>query len=682
MERLMGALDNLHYKPVTINDEFSEKVYSLYVNKRLDYTKKFLTQGDVDQLSRYRRSIDDEITAETGKFELFQLSTELMKKRIAEREEWYKELLAQPFDYNKEEEFESDYEKAKFPANETEAKDEWRKMLKYQVVSRIDDAMNRQEKAKEKKDTTVKILSFDSLEVDARRKTLKANNTYFKRLKKVNDKERFSTYLNCITAVYDPHTEYFAPVEKKKFDEMMSGQFEGIGARLMQQENGVIKITEIVAGSPSEKQGELKKDDEIHKVAQDEGKPVDVTTMDIDDAILLIKGKKGTTVKLTVKKPDGSFKVIPIVRDVIETEETFAKSSVITNGKKKTGYIYLPSFYANFNRFDPASARYTSKDIRKEIEKLKAQNIESLIIDLRDNGGGSLQEVVDMAGLFINKGPVVQVKGKNDMSMVMEDHNPDIAWTGPLAVMINRNSASASEIFAAAMQDYKRAIIVGTQSYGKGTVQSFVDLDQQLIPQLDSIKPLGQVKITMQKFYRINGGATQIKGVMPDITYPDPYALFETGEKDTDYPLQWDEMSKATYSPYSYIDYDKAKKSSETRIKNNPTFKLIETEAKELKAKKDDTKYNLALEKYRTEQKEWREQNKKYDNMKKEIKDFNAELLKVDIANYNAKSDTTHLGRDTRWAKNLSKDVYLNETTNILADLKSGDVASMTTNPK
>lgn len=682
MERLIGALDNLHYKPVTINDEFSEKVYNLYVNKRLDPIKKFLTQADVDQLSRYRRSIDDEITAETGKFELFQLSNELIKKRIAEREEWYKELLAQPFDYNKEEEFESDYEKAKFPANETEAKEEWRKMLKYQVISRIDDALNRQEKAKEKKDTTVKVLSFDSLEVDARRKTLKANNNYFKRLKKVNDKERFSTYLNCITAVYDPHTEYFAPVEKRKFDEMMSGQFEGIGARLMQQENGVIKITEIVAGSPSEKQGELKKDDEIHKVAQDEGKPIDVTTMDIDDAILLIKGKKGTTVKLTVKKPDGTFKVIPIVRDVIETEETFAKSTVITNGKKKTGYIYLPSFYANFNRYDPASARYTSKDIRKEIEKLKAQNIESLIIDLRDNGGGSLQEVVDMAGLFISKGPVVQVKGKNDMSMVMEDHNPDIAWTGPLAVMINRNSASASEIFAAAMQDYKRAIIVGTQSYGKGTVQSFVDLDQQLIPQLDSIKPLGQVKITMQKFYRINGGATQLKGVTPDITYPDPYALFDSGEKDTDYPLQWDEMSKATYSPYSYIDYDKAKKSSETRIKNNATFKLIETEAKELKAKKDDTKYNLALEKYRNEQKEWREQNKKYENMKKDIKDFNAELLKVDIANYTAKSDTTHLGRDTRWAKNLSKDVYINETTNILADLKSGDVASMTTNPK
>jgi carboxyl-terminal processing protease len=680
MERLMGALDNLHFKPVTINDEFSEKVYNLYVNKRLDYTKKFLTQADVDQMSKYRRSIDDEITSAAGKFDLYQLSVELYLKRLKEREIWYKELLAQPFDYTKEEEFESDFEKAKFPATDVEAKDEWRRMLKYQVISRIDDALSRQEKAKEKSDTTVKILSFDSLEVDARRKTLKANNNYFKRLKKVTERERFSTYLNSITGVFDPHTEYFAPVEKKKFDELMSGQFEGIGARLMQQENGIIKITEIVAGSPSEKQGELKKDDEIHKVAQGDGKPVDVTTMEIDDAILLIKGKKGTTVNLTVKKPDGSFKVIPIIRDVIETEETFAKSAIINNGKKKMGYIYLPGFYANFNRLDPSSARYCSKDVRKEIEKLKAQNIDGLIIDLRNNGGGSLQEVVDMAGLFISKGPVVQVKGKNDMSMVMEDYNPDIAWTGPLSIMVNRNSASASEILAAAMQDYKRAIIVGTPSYGKGTVQSFVDLDQQLIPQLDSIKPLGQVKITMQKFYRVNGGATQLKGVVPDVTFPDPYELFESGEKDTDYPLQWDEMPKAIYSPYSYIDYDKAKKNSEIRTKNNPTFKLIETEAKELKAKKDDTKYNLALDKYRTEQKEWREQAKKYDNMKKDIKDFNAELLKVDIARFG--DDTTHLGRENRWAKNLSKDIYVNEAANILADLKSGDVATTVTNPK
>ncbi len=679
----MGALTNLHYKPVAVDDEFSEKVYNLYINKRLDPTKKFLVQSDVDQLAKYRRSIDDEINSVlsgNAKFELYQQSIELYIKRLKEREIWYKELLAKPFDYTKDEEFESDWEKAKYPADEAAAKDEWRRMLKYQVIAKIDDALTRQEKAIEKKDTTVKILSFDSLEVDARRKTLKANVGYFKRLNKVKEKERFATYLNCITGIYDPHTEYFAPVDKKRFDEAMSGQFEGIGARLQQKDDGALKISEILVGSPSFKQGELKKDDEIYKVGQGSAEPVDITTMEIDDAILLIKGKRGTEVRLTVKKLDGSMKVIPIIRDVVEQEDTYAKSAILNNGKKKTGYIYLNSFYADFTK---NGAHKCATDMRKEIEKLKSQNITGLIIDLRDNGGGSLQEVVEMAGLFISKGPVVQVKGKNDMSMIMEDYNPDIAWNGPLSIMVNRNSASASEILAAAMQDYKRAVIVGTPSFGKGTVQSFVDLDQQLIPQLDSLRPLGQVKITMQKFYRINGGATQLKGVTPDVIFPDPYALFDSGEKDMDFPLQWDEMTKANYSYFTYIDYDKVKKSSEQRLKANATFKLIETEAKELKAKKDDTKYNLSMDKYRAEQKEWREQTKKYENLRKEIKDFNAELLKVDIDNYTAKSDTARLGRENRWIKNLSKDIYVHETANILSDLKSGDVAtSISTSPK
>lgn len=678
MERLIGALSNLHYKPVEINDEFSEKVYNLYVNKRLDYTKKFLIQSDVDQLAKYRRSIDDEINSPNGKFELYQLSVELYTKRLKEREVWYKEILSKPFDYTKEEEFESDYEKAKFPANEAEAKEEWRKWMKYQVIAKIDDALQRQEKAKEKKDTTVKILIFDSIEVDARRKTLKANAAYFKRLNKVKEKDRFATYLNCIAGIYDPHTEYFAPVDKKRFDEAMSGQFEGIGARLQQKDDGALRITEIVLGSPSYKQGELKKDDEIYKVAQGTAEPVDVTTMDIDDAILLIKGKKGTEVRLTVKKPDGSMKVIPIIRDIVETEETYAKSAILNNNKKKIGYIYLPTFYADFTK---TGAHKCATDMRKEIEKLKAQGIESLIVDLRDNGGGSLQEVVEMAGLFISKGPVVQVKGKNDMSMIMEDYNPDIVWNGPLSIMINHNSASASEILAAAMQDYKRAVIVGTPSFGKGTVQSFANLDQQLIPQLDSLKPLGQVKITMQKFYRINGGATQLKGVTPDVVLPDPYALFDIGEKDMDFPMEWDVMAKANYNYFTYIDYDKMKKQSDLRVKANPTFKLIETEAKELKAKKDDSKYNLAMEKYRAEQKQIREQNKKYENLRKEIKDFNAELLQVDTDRF--ASDTTRLGRENRWVKNLAKDIYVHEATNILSDLKSGDVATaVSSNPK
>jgi carboxyl-terminal processing protease len=681
MERLRYALDALHYSPVTINDEFSEKVYNLYVNKRLDYTKKFLLQSDVDQLSKYRRSIDDEILSENGKFELYNLSVELLKKRIKEREVWYKEMLSKPFDYKKDEEFETDYEKAKFAANEADSKAEWRRWLKFQVISKMDDALFRQEKAKEKNDTTVKIKIFDSIEVDARRKTLKVTNDLFKRINKITDRERFATYLNAIAGIYDPHTEYFAPKDKKKFDQAMSAQFEGIGARLQKTEaTGALKITDVIVGSPSFKQGELKANDEIYKVAQGAAEPTDITGMDTDDAIDLIKGKKGTEVRLTVKKPDGTYKVIPIIRDVIEMEETYAKSAILINNKRKIGYIYLPEFYADFTK---NGAHECAADMRKEIEKLKAQNIEGLIVDVRDNGGGSLQEVIKMAGLFINKGPIVQVRGKNDATGIMEDYNPDIAWTGPLSIIVNHGSASASEILAAAMQDYKRAVIVGTPTFGKGTVQSFADLDQQLIPQLDSLKPLGQVKITMQKFYRVNGGATQLKGVVPDVILPDPYEFLDLGEKDMDFPMKWDEIAKANYSPFNYIDYDKVKKSSEQRVKNNPTFKLIETEAKEVKAKKDDSKYNLALDKYRAEQKLLREQNKKYDNLRKEIKDFTADIMKVDIDNYTAKNDTTHLGIQNRWAKNLAKDIYVHEASNVLSDLKSGDVATtISTNPK
>jgi carboxyl-terminal processing protease len=386
--------------------------------------------------------------------------------------------------------------------------------------------------------------------------------------------------------------------------------------------------------------------------------------MDMEDAIDLIKGKKGTEVRLTVKKNDNSIKVIPIIRDVIEIEETFAKSAILDN-KTKTGYIYLPSFYTDFTRH---GAHHCSQDIRKEIEKLKKENVKGLILDLRDNGGGSLQEVVEMAGLFFPKGPVVQVRGKSDSRNVMEDKNPDVAWDGPLAIMINHNSASASEILAAAIQDYKRGVIVGTTSFGKGTVQSFVDLDNYLLPQFDTIKPVGSIKITQQKFYRINGGATQLKGVTPDVMLPDPYAFIDLGEKEMDNPMPWDEISKANYVEFSVINYPTVIKNSSARIKKSTQFALVEAQAKEVKAKKDDTKYSLNIEKYRAEQKQLRDQNKKYEDLRKEIKGFNATVLNEDKLKFG--SDTTRLGRENRWAKNVAKDIYIHETSNVLNDIK------------
>jgi carboxyl-terminal processing protease len=659
-ELLFGSLNQNHYSPLKVDDAFSEKVFELYI-KRLDYNKKFLLQSDYDDLARSRRDIDDQLLNQRHDFYTKSIAT--YNKRLQEKENWNKELLAKPLDFKVNEEYEVDYEKTTYAKSEADLKNEWRKMIKYQVLLRLDDMLDRQEKAIEKKDTAFKVRSFDSIEVDARRKTLKANEDWFKRLNKVSPRDRFSNFANAITGAYDPHTEYYAPKEKKKFDQAMSGQFEGIGARL-QIKDGVLTISEIIVGSPSFKQGELKAGDQILKVAQGPAEPVDITNLEIDESIDLIKGKKGTEVRLTVKKTDNSIKVIPIIRDVIEIEETFAKSAVLEN-KNKIGYIYLPSFYTDFTR---TGARGCSNDMRKEIEKLKKQNIKGLIIDLRDNGGGSLQEVVSMAGLFFPKGPVVQVQGKNSTRNVMEDRTPDVVWDGPLTIMINHNSASASEILAAAIQDYKRGVILGTPSFGKGTVQSFVDLDNFLLPQFDTIKPVGQVKITQQKFYRINGGATQLKGVVPDVLLPDPYAFIDLGEKEMDNPMPWDEISKADYVEFKTINYTQVLKSSQSRIKKSTQFNLIEAQAKEVKAKKDDTKYSLNLERFRAEQKQLRDQNKKYEDLKKEIKGFSGQLLPDDITKFG--SDTARLNRENRWVKNVTKDIYIHEASNVINDIK------------
>ena len=686
---LFDSLNQAHFSPQKLDDTFSEKVFDMYLHNA--FNKQFLLQSDIDELNKYRRSIDDEIASQRHDF--YTATQEIVAKRIKEKEEWSKEILSKPFDYTTNEEYETDYKKLPYAKTNDELKNEWNKILKYRVLFRLDDMLNKAEK----KDSTVASVQnkkitqaqlsvaqvdndelkmdvierkiengklFDSLEADARKKTLKEQEDWFKRLNKITPRDRFSEFANAFTGVYDPHTQYFAPKDKKRFDQGMSGQFEGIGARL-QQKDGILKVSEIIVGSPSYKQGELKAGDDIIKVAQGAAEPVDITNMDMEDAIELIKGKKGTEVRLTVKKSDNTQKVIPIIRDVIEIEETFAKSALLDN-KNKLGYIYLPSFYTDFTR---NGARHCSQDMRKEIEKLKKQNIKGLVIDLRDNGGGSLQEVVEMAGLFFTKGPVVQVKGKGNLPLnIMEDRNPDVVWDGPLTILINHNSASASEILAAAIQDYKRGIIMGTNSFGKGTVQSFLNLDDFLLKQFDTIKPIGSVKITQQKFYRINGGATQLKGVTPDIELPDPYALIDRGEKEYDNPMPWDEISRATYQEFNVINYSKVVKNCHKRVSVSPQFNLIDLQSKEIKIKKDDTKYNLNLATFREEQKQLRDQNKKYEDLRKEIKGFEVSLLDED--KLRLASDTAHLNRENKWAKNVAKDLYIYEATNVLNDLR------------
>lgn len=659
---LLQSLNNVHYSPLVMDDAFSEKVYKLYL-QRLDFNKKFLLQTDVDELKKFDHSIDDDITA--GKFYFFDRSVEIINKRVDEAQAYYKEILEKPFDFSKEEDIQLDEEKLSFAKDQNELKEAWRKSLKYQTLAKVVEMIDTQEKAKAKSDT-VKIRSKDELEIDARKKVLKSNNDYFKRIKEFDRNDRLSVYFNSVTGVYDPHTEFFPPKDKANFDISMSGQLEGIGAQL-QEKDGYTKVSSIVPGSASWKQGQLKTGDVILKVGQGAAEPVDIVDMRLDDVVQLVRGKKGTEVRLTVKKPDGSIILIPLIRDIVVLEESFAQS-VILKGKKKIGYIKLPSFYADFNG---TGGHSSAKDVKKELEKLRNEKVDGIILDLRYNGGGSLPDVVDMAGLFIDKGPIVQVKQKTGMPQVLEDKDPSVTYSGPLVVMVNSNSASASEIMAAAIQDYKRGIIVGTSpaSFGKGTVQRFYDLDDYLPPQFANIKPLGQVKITTQKFYRINGGATQLKGVIPDIVLPDPYYLLDQGEKEQDYPMAWDEIAPAKYQELKpAYSVEKLKSNSDMRVRNNSGFTLLNDAAKRLKKQKDNTTISLNFDKYVAEQKKYKEESKKMDELDKEIPGVEIAGLKADEVN--AGSDTVKVAKTKDFYKALKKDIYLNETVSIIDEMK------------
>ena len=660
---MMSALHEVHLAPQAVDDKLSEKVFDLYI-KRLDYSKKFLLKGDVDMLSKkYRHDIDDEINR--GTFEFFDESDKLSEDRIKEAEAYYKEFLGKPFDFTKNETVETDYKKLNFVSTKNELKEEWRKSLKEQVLSRLSGQMDIQEKAKDQKDTSVKIKTFAELEEDARKKTLKTHDDWFKRMSQYDKAERFGSYLNCIANTYDPHTEFFPPKEKEEFDVQMTGQFEGIGASLMEKD-GFIKVDNIVAGSASYRQGQLKAGDIILKVAQGKDEPVDVANMRFDKVVSMIRGKKGTEVRLTVKKPDASIVIISIIRDKVIIEGTFAHSFILNEKDKKVGYILLPGFYFDANR---KGGHNCSDDMRKEVLKLKAEKVDGIVIDLRNNGGGSLEEVVKMSGLFIDKGPMVQVRGKGNFNRVLNDNESGTIYDGPLAIMVNTNSASASEILAAAMQDYKRAIIVGGKStFGKGTVQNFFNLDDALSGNDESMKPLGQVKITLEKFYRISGGSTQLKGVIPDLILPDPYSELETGEKDQEYPMPYDEIQPATYTTTNSFNLATVLQKSNKRTAKSPTFNLIREQAVRVKSQKDKSEVNLNLEAYRKEQKMKKEENKKFESIATTIPGLDISPTKREESEN--VGDTTYIAQDRERIKLLKKDNYLYETMQVVEDMK------------
>ncbi|MGC4104651.1 carboxy terminal-processing peptidase [Ferruginibacter sp.] len=632
----------------------------------LDDEKSIFLKSDIDSLSqKFDSKIDDEIHG--SELQSFFSINDLYIKRRDESFVFINELLSKPFDFSKDESVQFEREKLDFPKNDAERKELWRKSIKYSVLSRFVDLQDEREKNKDKKDYVQKADS--TLEREAR-DYVKKRMDRMAAAKKTHETtdENFSTFVNAITLSMDPHTDYFPPVDKRSFDETMSGKFYGIGAQL-KDEDGKIKIASFVGSMmPAERSGNIAVDDEILKIGEGKNEPVDISGFAVTDAVKLIRGaEKGSEVRLTIRKADGTIKVVSLLRDEIKLEDTFAKSAVI-NSDHKIGYIYLPDFYLDFQ--NPNGAK-SSNDVAKEIEKLKAENIEGLIIDLRGNGGGSLPEVVKMAGLFIEDGPICQVKGRDEKATVLRDRDKNVLYTGPLTVMVDEMSASASEIFAAAIQDYKRGLIVGsTSTYGKGTVQRTIPLSPDADNPLSANKnaeDLGALKLTLQKFYRINGGATQLKGVTPDIILPDRLDYLKFREKDNTAALPWDEIPKADYQTWSSSSTnDAVVTETYDQINKGSVFSKIKSNIDWLGAN-SEKEYSLNITKYREEQKQLKDTYKKLDELSKLPKDLSVKNIAADTVTINAAKD--RMEKNKQWIKRLSGDIYIDETVKVLNNM-------------
>jgi len=677
LELLTFVIEKGHYSPAEIDDTFSKGVYKEFL-KALDPTKRFFLQSDIDEFSKYETDLDDEIKNKDLTF--FDLTYTRLMKRIEESKSYYKIILDKPIDYKIDEEFNADYEKLPYANSVAELKEKWRKQIKLSSLASLTDRLKLEEDkkngvVKDNKDSIgskkiEKVVdqtpkTFEQIEKETRESSLKSMNEYFGFINDLKREDWFAVYINTIAERFDPHTSYFAPEDKERFDVSMSGTFFGIGARL-QKKNDFTEITELISGGPAWRGKELEVGDIFLKVAQGDSEPVDVVGMKIDDVVKKIKGPKGTEVRLTIKKTDGSIKVITLIRDEIEIEETYLKSSIVEKNGLKYGVIYLPKFYINFENSD---GRDAGKDMAIEVERLKKEGVNGIVLDVRDDGGGSLKTVVDIAGLFIEQGPIVQIKSAAGRKEVLSDKDKKVQWDGPLVVMINCFSASASEILAAAVQDYKRGVIIGSkQSYGKGTVQNVIDLNQFV--RNSSIGDLGALKTTTQKFYRINGGSTQLDGVSSDVVMADKYSYVKMGERDLDNAMPWDKIDAADYTVWNkQTNFNEAIANSKKRLADNNQFKLIEENAKWINERSEDNVYSLEIDKFQAEQKTLDATAKKY----KSVLDYKNQL-KFSSLPYESEAMKTDLAlkeKRERWHESLSKDIYVDEALNVLGDLQS-----------
>ncbi len=648
IEIIKYVVEKGHYNKIQIDDDLSEKIYLSFIDQ-LDKQKRFFLKSDLKNFEKYKHKLDDQIKNYDLTF--FNLVYETLKLRSNEVQSYYTEILAKPFDFKSKEELNLDFENKDFSKNKSEIKQRWRKQLKFSTlvisllklgdsISTINDRFYNESLAIVKKNT----------------------EDFFEIYNDMDREDWFSYYINSFLKQLDPHTYYFKPDDKERFDVNISGKYNGIGARLTKTE-GSIKIVEIIIGGPIWKDNLLDVGDLILKVAQENSEPVDVVGMKLDDAIKLIKGPAKSFVTLTVKKIDGSIKDVVIMRDIVELEEIYAKSTLINKENINYGYISLPKFYVDFSDY---KNRNSSEDVKNHIIKLKNNGMKGLILDLRNNGGGSLQTVVDMTGLFIEKGPVVQVKSIGNRKKILYDRNPEIIWDGPLVILINEMSASASEILAAALQDYKRAVIIGSKkSFGKGTVQNIIDLNKFIS---NSDFDMGAIKITTDKFYRINGESVQLEGVKSDVVIPDSYMHIFNGEKDENNPLKWDKIDAVFYNPWNgFKNFSFIKNNAQTRINSNNYLKLVSKRADWIKEQSDNKLIPLNFSIYKDYVENNKKKNKLFESLSEYSNNLNFKLLKSEKDFIMSNKDL--LSNRNRWHRNLKKDIFISEGVNILEQI-------------
>lgn len=656
---LAKQLPTIHFSDKEMDDKQAAAAFNLYL-KQLDFQKRFLLAKDAEELGAFGPYIDDNL--EQGTNTLPDAGFDILGERIDQVEKMVGEILAQPLDVNAIESLETDPEKLLFAKSLEELRERWRKILKSDVITRYLELEEDALKAKEKKDAA-------TLMQEAKEKVAKRTKEVFHRLRQETRQDHYDRFFNAVTRAFDPHTNYVPPANKEQFDISMRGSLEGIGA-LLREDDGFIKVDRIIPGSASAKQGRLQAKDIILQVAQGKEEPVDITDMRLRDAVRLIRGPKGSEVRLTVRKVDGAKEIIPIIRDVVQIEETFVKSTIVDNPDgTKVGIIYIPGFYRDFEKTSNGEiARNSTDDTRKELLGLKAKGVDSIILDLRNNGGGALVDAVDIAGLFLASGPIVQVKNSNGTVRVLNDEDPEVVYDGPLVVLVNVFSASASEIVAAALQDYKRAVIVGgPTTHGKGTVQTVINLNEN-IPLLHTNKyeDLGALKATIQKFYRVTGGSTQYKGVEPDILLPSLLQSLKSGERYLEYSLPWDSIDPVAFttSPNHPLPLSTLKSKSAARVSTDPKYLIINKEIARVEKRMNNTVVSLNIDDMRQLQEESRVAK---ETVGKQFQDYQEET---------GSEDTSEEGEDTKgndgknWLKEVQEDPYIGEANRILGDLQ------------